>query len=339
MIDIDNMFKITIKKNQMKAEIWYNEENIAHIEKSVISEAELDRFLQKNNIVYGIIEENKQRLLTEKSPDAFPILIAQGKGKADGKDGKIVYEMDMSTDVDRSDGWDFREVMRIPTVKRGEKLATLIPPEKGTNGKTVTGKTIFAKAGKPYVMRVGKNVVFNDKDQSYYAVEEGQASVSGNSIRVDSVFEVPEDVSMKTGNIDFVGTIIIRGDVPTGFTIKATGDIKVFGLVEAATIIAEGSVFISEGIAGLKTGTIEAGKDVQVGYINQGIVSAGRSIFAENSILHSECTAKENIICQRGNVIGGTLTAGQLIEVKDAGNRMKTANRIASYMGKKKELK
>ena len=108
-------------------------------------------------------------------------------------------------------------------------------------------------------------------------------------------------------------------------------------MVEAATIIADGSVFVSEGMAGLKTGMIQAGKDVQIGYINQGNIVAGNSIFVENSILHSECTAKENIICQKGNIIGGILTAGKLIEVKDVGNRMNTYTKLVFNLGKQPE--
>lgn len=337
MKDLNELFSIKIASDQMSAEIHYNHECTTHLDQITITEKDLDVFLKENNILFGIDKVNKNKILTEKTPDTFPITIARGKEQKNGKDGKIIYKMDMSTDVDRSDGWDFREVMRIPTVKKGEKLATLIPPTKGDNGITVRGKEVLAKPGKPKLIRAGKNVIFNEKDQSFYAVAEGQANFHDKIIHVDTVYEVFGDVSMKTGNIDFVGSVIIRGDVPTGFTIKAAGDIKVFGLVEAATIIADGSVFVSEGMAGLKTGMIQAGKDVQIGYINQGNIVAGNSIFVENSILHSECTAKENIICQKGNIIGGILTAGKLIEVKDVGNRMNTYTKLLFNIGKQPE--
>ncbi len=71
-----------------------------------------------------------------------------------------------------------------------------------------------------------------------YANVNGQVSIIDNRIHVLDVYEVNESISMKIGNIDFPGKIVIRGDVPTGFTIKAEGDISIFGLVEAATIIA-----------------------------------------------------------------------------------------------------
>src|SRR5699024_7083456 len=113
-----------------------------------------------------------------------------------------------------------------------------------------------------------------------------------NAIEVHEVYQVDETLSMKTGNLDFVGSIVIRSDVPTGYIVRAGGDIKVFGIVEAAEVHAGGSLFISEGLAGLQKGTITAGGDIHIGYINQGKAEAGDSIYVENSILHSECIAK-----------------------------------------------
>src|SRR5699024_76532 len=100
---------------------------------------------------------------------------------------------------------------------------------------------------------------------------------------------------------------VIRGDVPSGFTIKASGDIKVFGLVEAATLQAGGSVYVSEGIVGKKKGIVTAGNDIYIGYVNQGILEAKHGIYVEQSILHSKCKAQTEIFCMKGNVIGGEL--------------------------------
>src|SRR5699024_11752661 len=106
------------------------------------------------------------------------------------------------------------------------------------------------------------------------------------------------------------GSVIIHGDIPSGFTVKAEGDIKVFGIVEAATVIAGGSGYISEGIAGLLKGSITASENIHVGYINQGIVYAGASLYVENSIIDSECTAKKNVMRKQGNIIEVSNSAG-----------------------------
>src|SRR5699024_6474447 len=89
------------------------------------------------------------------------------------------------------------------------------------------------------------------------------------------------------------------------------------------------------GIAGLKEGIIEAKEDVHIGYINQGNVRAGDKIIVENSILHSECTANNDIICKSGNIIGGSLSAGRTIKARDVGNRLNTHTYLSFGVEKK----
>src|SRR5699024_12805161 len=95
---------------------------------------------------------------------------------------------------------------------------------------------------------------------------------------------------------------VIHGNIPTGLRINATGDIKAYGLVEGAELIAGGSIYVAEGIAGFKQGVIEAKKDVHLGYINQANVKVGTSIYVDNSILHSDCTSMNIINCMEGTL-------------------------------------
>lgn len=183
-------------------------------------------------------------------------------------------------------------------------------------------------------MRAGKNVVYNETDKAFYSEIKGKLSVTGNRINVHNVYEVNEDLSMKTGNISFVGSIIIRGNVPTGYRIEAEGDIHVYGLVEASYLKAGGNITISEGVAGLKKAEIIAGGDINIGYINQATVEAGQNIIVNNSIIHSECVAKKHIYCHSGSIIGGTCSAGVTIEAKEVGNKMDTKTEISIGVNK-----
>lgn len=337
MKNLREIFYFDITEDRLTAHLCYNIENMDKLKDLSISEANITEFLKENKITYGVKYDQIKELVQHLSPEQFPIVIAEGTEKIDGEDGQIIYESDMSTEVDRSEGWDFREVMKIPTVQKGDTLARIIPPTEGKDGRTVFNTVIQAKRGEPVKIRAGQNVIYDEKDLTFYATSDGQVSVSANRINIHSLYEVREDISLKVGNIDFIGSVHIHGDVPSGFTIKAVGDIKIFGLVEAAKIEAGGSVFISEGIAGLKTGKIEAGENVYIGYVNQGRITAGNSIVVDNSILHSDCTAMNDIVCQRGNVIGGVLSAGRTIKVNNAGNRMNSDTILSFDRGKKLE--
>ena len=292
------------------------------------------RFLQDNNIMYGVDDQAIQLLLTKMPIESFPYAIAKGKPVEHGENGEMKYVLDVDTVFDRSTNRNFRDVMRIPSVEKGQKIATLVPPTNGTDGIDVRGNRIKAMKGKSVTKKTGKNVVYRETDNSFYATDNGQVSVSGRYIHVHPVYEVDETLSMKNGNLDFVGTIVIRGDIPSGFTVKAGGDVKIYGLVEAATVVAGGSIYVSGGLSGQKKGKISAAENVHIGYINQGIVNAGNNLFVENSIIHSNCVAKNHVYCQQGNILGGCISTGKSIEAKDIGNRLSTKTEITLGVNK-----
>lgn len=331
-VNLHDFFSISFSDHHLTAEINCKKpyDNLQ------LTAEDLHKFLKEHKIVFGIDEAVIQEIINKPSTTTFPKVIARGQESQDGQDGKIIYEANFSSEVERTEDWNFRQVMRIPTVKRGEKIAMLIPPTPGQDGKNVLGKVLKARPGKRLRIRAGKNVEFRENELSYYAIEEGQVSVTRNAIAVHTVYEVHGTLSMKTGNIDFVGSVIIHGDVPTGYEVKAEGDIKIFGIVEGATIIAKGSVFVSEGLSGLKKGIIEAGESVHIGYINQGTVKAGESIYVHQSIIHSQCTARKELFCQNGNIIGGTISVGQRVDAKDIGNRLSTKTVIS--LGQDREV-
>lgn len=326
---IQDVFKVKVSPDKLIAELWYNKPNNEITEEFVWSTKEIITFFETNNITFGLNYSNIGMLIELGFANKFPIIIAEGTPAEAGVDGSIHYTYDFTTTVDRSEGFNFREVMRIPTVQAGDKIAEIIPPTTGEVGRTVYNTMIKGSSGKPVYKKQGKNVTFDKETSTFYASKSGQVSVVNDVIHVYDVYEVSEDLSLKIGNIDFVGTVVIHGNIPTGFRINATGDIKVYGLVEGAELIAGGSIYVAEGIAGFKQGVIEAKKDVHLGYINQAKVKAGNSIYVDNSILHSECTALKFIKCKEGNIIGGTLSAGQSVTSYDIGNRANTTTNLS----------
>ncbi|WP_106497601.1 DUF342 domain-containing protein [Lentibacillus sp. Marseille-P4043] len=332
MGDLQDYFYIKMTTDRMTAEL-YRTDKLEDTNFKWTENTWRD-FLIKDKIQQGILEDAVQSLVTRIEDIDFPTMIAKGVPAKHGKDGEIQYAFSLNPEFDKSVEWNFRDVMRIPSVQKGQRLATVYMPTEGTNGIDVYGNEVPAYPGKPVSIKSGENVVYNQQDHSFYAIADGQVSVDRRYIMVHNVYQVNETLSMKDGNLDFVGSIVINGDVPTGYTVKAKGDIKIFGMVEAATLIADGSIFISGGIAGLQKGIVEADGSIHVGYINQGIVHAGNDLFVESSILHSECTARSNIYCQKGNIIGGELSAGKSMEAKDIGNRMSTQTEIVFGLDK-----
>ncbi|SIS37560.1 DUF342 domain-containing protein [Salimicrobium flavidum] len=293
------------------------------------------QFLKEEGIIYGLNDRNISSV--EEEVVTFPVCVAEGTQAVNGENGFVTYNVDLSFQKNEVDKDDFREVMRIPSVREGEVLGMIHDPTEGIKGKNVYGKEIAPRHGKPARIRPGKNVIYDRNSGVLYAGIDGQVSYDEVHLSVHPVYQVDGDVDMKTGNIHFVGSVVITGDVPTGYVIKAGADINVKGLVEGARLEAGGSIFIEGGVSGVGKCSLIAGMDVKASYINQGDVEAGQDIIVNRSIVHSECAAKRYVICSNGGIIGGSTSSGLEIRSKDIGNRMNTPTRI--FMGINKKIK
>lgn len=311
-----------------------------------ISEGELRDALSLHGIRYGILEEAIQQLA--ENPEQFinmPLAVAMGIPPVPGTDARIEYAFHESSEHIRpkemEDGRvDYYSVTRIANVTRGQLLAQKIPPAEGTPGIAVTGEQVACKQGKEVAIKAGKNVVLNQDRTLLYAAIDGQVSFTDNDkVNVFPVFEVQGDVDFGVGNIDFVGTVVVRGSVPTGFRIKASGDIRILGSVEGAELEAGGSVEIKSGIVAQDKGHVIAGQNVITSFIQNGNVTAGKDVTVSQSIMFSHVKAGKNVLCNgpKGIIIGGTIQAGEKIVARVFGNSSATPTVLE--VGVKPELR
>lgn len=214
------------------------------------SSEDLESFLNSHNIRYGIQRDIVQRISSNPEEYFFNrVPIAIGDPAENGTDGRVVLTIDMEEDrkpLEKADGKvDYKDLVRLHNVKKGQLIARKIPPMPGKSGNTVTYEEIPYRAGKDAHFKVGKNVLIDQDETSMYAAMDGLVTLTEKGkVNVFPVYEVNGDVDYSTGNIDFVGTVVIRGNVLTGFTVKSAGDIRVVGGVEGAELISGGSIEI-----------------------------------------------------------------------------------------------
>lgn len=302
-----------------------------------LSREQLDEFLKSYQIVYGIDEAKLDAIVSD--PKSFFLtktLIASGLPPKPGEDGKIKLMFDVDNQSKRpaelEDGTvDYKEVTSIHNVRKGQLIAERLPASQGTAGRAVTGEPLFAKDGKEARFKLGKNVVTDPEQTALYAAIDGLVTKTDrDKINVFPIYEVNGDVDYNTGNIDFVGTVVIRGSVLPGFRIRAAGDIRVTGSVDGADLEAEGSIEISAGILGHNKATIRAGKRVKSSFIQDATVEAGEEVFVTQSIMHSQIRAGRHVICKgtKGLIVGGLIQAGECVEARTIGNSMSTVTVI-----------
>lgn len=284
----------------------------------------------KEIIKYGLDEGKLRNLLTTKSP-TYRECIARGLSPVDGKDGYIKYNFDFNKKVKPKileDGTvDYKELDIINNVTAGEVLAELIPPIEGKNGTKVTGDIIPYKEGKLPLLKYGKNVRLLDNGKALVAEKNGLVTLINDKVVVLDVLKI-DNVDNRTGNIRFDGSVIVRENVLSGFTVVADGDVQVNGVVEGGYIENTGDVVIKKGIQGYNRLTVRTQGSLSTKFIENSVIEAGKSITAE-SIMHSQVSCKESltVIGRKGLIVGGVCRAGKEIRAKTVGSIM-SANTV-----------
>jgi uncharacterized protein len=283
-------------------------------------------FLRNNRVVHGVLEEALQEL-EDKPQYRAPILVAEGSKPQNGRDSYVQYNFE--TDKNRhqlreaADGRvNFKELGLIQNVVAGQPLARKLPPEQGQIGRTVTGKVIPARNGRDMPTPLGRNVHMGDDGSTLIADINGLVTFLAGKINVEEIFTVPGDVDPKTGNVMFLGTVIVMGNVQDGFSVKASGNIEVRGSVGKCEIVAEGDIIIHQGVAGKGGGSINAGKNIWSKFIENATVEAGENVIVSDGLINTNIVANKKIICQgkRAAIVGGSCRACEEINAKTLGS-------------------
>jgi len=349
ILEEEGRIQLIISQDRMKAELVVKKP-LSEEESS--SFEEISDFLLRKGIVSGLKEEalKGSRDILEK-PGSY--LVAQGRPPIRGKDGwvKIFFQEEVVKEfLGEEDGVNLFGVTRVPEVRPGDLLAEVMPPEEGEPGEDIFGNPVPPLKGKEAKVVAGKNTRLSEDGKRVFATIAGRPQLIGNRVAVYPVFEVRGDVDATTGNITFVGSVVIRGDVRSGFAVEAEGDIEVWGVVEAASLSAGGHIRIGKSFVGSGTGVVRASGDVNVRILENATIIAGGNVFVEEAALHSNVSCGGNLIVsgKRGLLVGGQVRAGGWLWAKVIGSPMGTKTLVEvgvspelreEYNRTKKELK
>jgi uncharacterized protein (DUF342 family) len=302
-------------------------------ESFTVSLEELEDLVRANFIVHGV--DHAQLVQISKDPKSFlfqKIVIANGDRAIEGNHGYIKYIYDLDNDEKKpleleSGKVDYKEVISLHNVKKGQLIGQRFLATEGIFGKAVTSEALPAKSGKEARFKMGKNVIADAEQMALYSAIDGMVvKTDRDKVNVFPIYEVNGDVDYAIGNIDFIGSVVIRGSVLPGFKIRASGDIRITGGVEAAEIEADGSIEISAGIVGQNKARVKAGKNVKSSFIQDAIVEAAEDINVSQSIMHSSIRAGRKVNCRgsKGLIVGGIIQAGEQVTARTIGNSMAT---------------
>lgn len=318
----DDKVEIEVSNDRLKAFINFTPAKDGR----EINFEELKTLVAEKDIKYGVKENILKRILKRREPVKKEIF-AEGKKAEAGKDGYLIYhfeEKENKVGTLREDGsMDFHNHNLINNVRRGEKIVTKVEAEAGKAGKDVYGEEISPPAPKEVKLPRAKNTV--KKDKSIYAAKSGQIIRDNKKITINPVYLVRGDVDLKEGNIDFVGSVRVTGDLREGFKIKASGDVEIGGNVGAAEIESGGSVLIRKGFLGRNKGKITAEGDVNARFVENAAIEAN-NVRVHEAIMHSNVTAKDSVTVTggKGLIVGGRIMAQHIIEANIFGSSLAT---------------
>ena len=285
--------------------------------------------LEEKGVVYGINEETIKNGVTSLTP----FVAAEGKQVQHGENARIERKFDLSQKnrpkIDEFNRADYKDMGLFVLVKKGDLLAVRIPQTEGTPGKNIFGLDVPARTGRPIPMPQGKNTEVRNENE-LYAMIDGQIVDSTRKIDIDPHLDIRSSVGTGTGNIDFTGSVSIKGNVEAGFVVKATGDIEIGGMVNGAEVYGR-NVMIKGGINGQNRGIVKAVEDVQAQFAENANIEAGRDVSIVDAILHSNVRAGNRVYVEerRGIITGGSVAAGEEIRCKMVGNAAAVVTRMA----------
>ena len=252
-------------------------------------------------------------------------LIAQGKPAFNGKNGNIVDNfprvIERTLEVDEYDQVDYTALNLIHNVDRGQEICRLIKPTEGEPGRSVLDQEIPAKGGRDVPLPRGKNTEISEDGTQLVASIAGSVDFTGNVFQVKPVLEVPGDVDFSTGNINFLGDVNIRGNVLSGFTVRAMGNVRVEGVVEAGSSVeAGGDLVVVKGILGDGTTIVRSHRSVFSKYIENSVIYARENLQTDCILNGSIYCDGEVLVCSgRGSIMGGRIWAAGKVTAKAVG--------------------
>lgn len=291
----------------------------------LLSEEDIVNDLKRCRISYGI-DTDAIKQFVKNRVYGTDIVLAKGDEPRHGEDAKIEYFFKVGIETKPQlldDGSvDFHKLNLINHCNVGSILARLFPADEGETGKTVYGDVIKPRDVKKRKLKYGRNIQVSPDKTILMSGVNGHVNLFDDKVFVSNVLTL-ENVDLSTGDIDYDGSVTVNGNIATGFTVKATGNVEVQGVVEGATIEAGGNIILKRGIHGMAKAKLRAGGNIIAKFIESAIASCNGYVGAD-SILHSTVSSKTevNVTSKKGFIAGGTVTAMNAINVKNLGSEL-----------------
>lgn len=318
---------ITVAEDKMLVLVNFSQAKELRAEElSKMTVPDIIKLLRARDVKQGIYKDRIHEMLEKKKFDV-DVIVAEGKKASDGQDGSFKFyfrkDLDRRPRVLEDGSVDYKNMELFEAVKKDTLIAEYRPATMGVFGYDVTGRILAPMRGKELPPLRGIGFTMTDDKKQYYSLIDGIIELDEFDNRMDirNLYLIPGDVDASTGNIDFNGDVNIMGNVHSGFSVTATGNVVIDGHCEGCQIRAGKDVIIRKGCQGSGVGNIVAGGEITGKFFESTTLKAEGNIEASyllNCQLHTG--GKLLVEGRKGVIIGGTICAKMGVVCSGIGN-------------------
>ncbi len=298
------------------------------------NQSKLLNLLTENQIIVGV-DLPKIREMIESKCYSLPFCVAKGKPAVNGDNGFFTYHFKTSVDNTpkiRADGSvDYSNSDMFEPAHKGDILATYTPATPGTRGVNILGRIINPAHGVDERPLTGKGFTLSEDKLTYTSDIDGKVEITKqNELVVSALFEYNGSLELGVGNVDFVGDVIIRGDVRHGVTVRAGGNLVVHGNVEDAYLYSKGDMTLQGGMQGAMKGKIECQGNLNGKFFEQASILCQGNITC-NSMMNCKVVSNGSIFVagKHGLIVGGSVCTLGSVRATSIGNLAEVRTEIS----------
>jgi len=284
--------------------------------------------LVMRGVRYNVFHDDLKQIF-EKKYYGRSVLAAKGEPPVDGVNGTIKYLYDRSNaqvfEEDEFGNVDYRDLGIVTNIEEGTVIAEITLPTEGEPGKDIRGIVAMPMPGKAVPLNIGAGTKLSEDGLSIYAEISGNLRWAGKQFVVDKDVTIKGDVDVSVGNIDFIGDVIVRGNVEEGYEIYSGGNVTVTGMVTGARIVAKGKIDVRMGVV---SSFFEA-EDISANFFENSTVNARGKLTAQNFMgCEVFCFGKLTASGGKAAIIGGKYTCLSDIEANIIGSETYTRTNL-----------
>jgi hypothetical protein len=276
---------------------------------------------------------SEPRASQELAEQAQPPPLQQGETRiatppTPGRPGyvELAFEVGLAPGrVDADGHMDFFERGLLKSVRAGQLVARIHPPEAGQPGLSAEGQPLPAPPGKPATLKLGPGVELGAEGQLLAKHEGVVLYKAGESLDVVAQHVHRGAVDLHSGHLDMQGSLVVKGDVERLLQVRASGDLEVLGAVSGGSLRAKGSIRVSGNVRGGDGARVVAEHDVTIKSCESAELTAGAALRVQEAV-NSRLQGRQVLVT--GRLRGGSACAEQSLKVKEAGTPAGTATTL-----------